>query len=101
MELVPDGVGLTKDEVNMIIGWHSGTGAAAAQEWAVAIAACQNDHEAKNSFGKVVREELGGELKRSTLLQALVLYFLRQVEKLAAAEPAHAKAVDTSEDIPF
>ena len=101
MALVPDGVGLTKDEVNMIIGWHSGTGAAAAQEWALAIAACQNEIEAKNSFAKVVREQMGGELKTSTMLQALVLFFLRQVEKLANAEPAHAQAVVASEDIPF
>ena len=71
---------LTPDELDLIESWGSPP---AAQEWAVKSGSCENEHEARNSFAKIVNGDLGGKLTQKNMGQALTLYYRRQQEKLA------------------
>ena len=59
-----------------------------AQQWAVDNGGCANIHEAHNSFAKIVKEKFAGALTRENVGEALVEYYVRQMEKLAQKQEA-------------
>ena len=69
------------DEENAIIAmWQSPEDA---KVWAVNTGACENEHEAKNSFKKIV-DAHGGRLNKSNVAAVYLDFLRRQNEKLEA-----------------
>lgn len=57
-----------------------------AQQWAVKVGACQNEHEARNSMKKIVDADFGGSLTPKNMQDVFVAFYHRQCEKLAEAQ---------------
>jgi len=71
--------GLSPDDIALIDSWETPQDA---QDWAVAMSACENEFEARNSFAKIVTNHLDGHLTKGNLRQAFVLFLKRQAEKM-------------------
>lgn len=57
----------------------------AAYTWAVEMGACEAIPHAKNSMAAVVREQFGGEFKKSKTAQILTAFYEHQLDKLTKA----------------
>jgi len=64
-----------------------------AYAWAIAAGACDNEHEARNSFKKIVDQHFKGELKTNDKAAAFEMFYARQIEKLAERN-AYAEQAD-------
>ena len=65
--------------------WNNPTDA---KTWAVEQGACASEFEASASLKKIVGAHFGGNLNSKNMDAAMDMFFLRQIEKLAAAVPA-------------
>lgn len=74
----------TNDELEVLSTWQTPDDA---RQWAVDVGACDNIHEAKNSFAKIV-DDHGGRLTKSNVGAVYLAFLRRQNEKLAELQPA-------------
>jgi hypothetical protein len=72
---------LDPDALDIINSW---SGPADAYAWAIEVAACQNEFEARNSLKKIIETHFDGSLNTANMNAAFRRFYLRQEEKLEA-----------------
>lgn len=75
-------------ELELMDTWKS---PADAQEWAVDIGACENIHEARNSFQNLVKDQFGGKCTTGNIAAVYLAYMRKQEAKLEALFQAEQK----------
>ncbi len=77
---------LDPDAIDLIDSWVAGH-PQLAFDWAVSVSACDNEHEARNSFKKILKD-FDDILTTGNRREVFTKYYLRQVEKMDEAAEA-------------
>lgn len=81
-----------------VVEWMNATNAAeSAKKWAVDTGAQPNIHAARNSLGKIVKEQFGGKFTQENMVIVLTAFHDRQLEHVESQ--ADAVEVETAEPV--